>query len=231
MKQTMQHHNPIALKAVSKTYATAAGTFNALQGVDLAVEAGEFVALVGKSGSGKSTLLNMVAGIDRPTAGEIFVADTAVHSLRESKMAAWRGKHVGVVFQFFQLLPTLTALENIILAMDFCRVIPAPKRRRRAVALLGDVGLERHLTKLPDALSGGEQQRVAIARALANDPPILVADEPTGNLDSHTGDAVLALFAELAGRGKTILMVTHETGLFGTVSRTVEIGDGRILND
>src|SRR5439155_4312673 len=167
-----------------------AGNFTALNCVSLQVDAGEFVAVVGRSGSGKSTLINMLTGIDRPTSGDVFVGATAVHTLNEDQLARWRGRNVGVVFQFFQLLPTLTTVENIMLPMDFCNVYPPRERRRRALGLLAQVDMVEHADKLPSGLSGGQQQRVAIARALANDPPIVVADEPTGNLDSQTSESV-----------------------------------------
>ena len=227
---TRQNH-VIELKKVVKIYETEAGTFTALQDVNLRIKTGEFVAVVGKSGSGKSTLMNMIAGIDRPGSGEVVVADTPVHTLSEGQMAVWRGKHIGVVFQFFQLLPTLTVIENVMLPMDFCNRIPADQRKQRALALLDRVGLARHVNKLPEALSGGEQQRVAIARALSNDPPILVADEPTGNLDSQTSESVLSLFGEFVDDGKTIVMVTHEHNTIRQVSRTVMIADGKINKD
>src|SRR5688572_14709729 len=178
----------ISLNQVSKTYETPAGKFNALRSIDLHIEPGVFVGVVGKSGSGKSTLLNMVAGIDRPTSGSVAVAGTAIHGLSENKLAVWRGRNVGFVFQFFQLLPTLTAAENVMLPMDFSGSIPFRERRKRAVALLDRVGVGSHADKLPATLSGGEQQRVAIARALANEPPLVLADEPTGNLDSITAN-------------------------------------------
>lgn len=228
MDRPMTQTKVIELEKVVKTYKTKAGTFAALQEVNIQVISGEFVAVVGKSGSGKSTLLNMIAGIDRPDSGKIIVANTPVLTLSEGKMAVWRGKHIGVVFQFFQLLPTLTAIENMMLPMDFCNVLPTNQRKQRAFALLDQVGLSRHVNKLPEALSGGEQQRVAIARALANDPPIIVADEPTGNLDSQNSESVLALFGDLVNEGKTIVMVTHERNPISQVSRTVMIDDGKL---
>src|SRR5512142_388206 len=197
MSSSQRDVHIIQLRGVSKRFASAAGSFVALDGVDLEIPAGSFVAIVGKSGSGKSTLLNLVAGIDRPSEGEVLVAGTPVHALGESALAAWRGRNVGVVFQFFQLLPTLTVLENVMLPMDFCRTYPVAKARVRALALLEQVGIADQAGKLPSALSGGQQQRAAIARALANDPPLLLADEPTGNLDSHTAEAVLDLLRKL----------------------------------
>ncbi|MBI1877818.1 MAG: ABC transporter ATP-binding protein, partial [Chloroflexi bacterium] len=210
-----QHGNDhlIELRRVMKIYETAAGPFKALKGVDLQIDSGEFVAVIGKSGSGKSTLINMLTGIDRPTSGEVLVGDTAVHTLNEGQIAVWRGRNVGVIFQFFQLLPTLTAIENVMLPMDFGDVYALSEREERAMRLLDQVEMGQHAHKLPSALSGGEQQRVAIARALANDPPILVADEPTGNLDSRTAGAVMELFERLVAQDKTILMVTHDRDL------------------
>lgn len=221
----------IELVGVQKQYATAAGDFSALRDVDLRVGAGELVAVVGKSGSGKSTLLNLVAGIDRPSAGEVTVAGTRLATLPEGPLAAWRGRNVGVVFQFFQLLPTLTILENVALPMDLCRTRPRREARRRALELLDQVGIAEQAAKLPAALSGGQQQRAAIARALANDPPILVADEPTGNLDSRTADSVLALLAASADQGRTVLMVTHERDVASRVERVVTLADGAVVGD
>ena len=221
----------ISLRGVTKSYATPAGEFQALKGVDLRVARGEFVAVIGKSGSGKSTLSNMITGIDRPTMGEVMVAGTPVHKLREGQIAEWRGRNVGVVFQFFQLLPTLTVLENILLPMDFCNMFSTRERKDRALHLLEAVEMVDHAGKLPTALSGGQQQRVAIARALANDPAIVAADEPTGNLDSRTADAVFHLFENLVGEGKTILMVTHDEDMARRVTRTVTIADGQIASD
>ncbi|HEY3366111.1 MAG TPA: ABC transporter ATP-binding protein [Symbiobacteriaceae bacterium] len=218
----------IAVHHLTKTYETASGPFVALRDVDLQVRAGEFAAVVGKSGSGKSTLINMITGIDRPSAGEVHVAGTAVHALNQEQLAIWRGRGVGVVFQFFQLLPTLTVAENVMLPMDFCNTYPVRERRARALALLAKVGIAAQADKLPSALSGGEQQRAAIARALANDPPVLVADEPTGNLDSHTSEAVLQLFAGLAAEGKTVVMVTHERDVARYITRTITLADGAI---
>lgn len=221
----------IELREVSKRYPGPDGGTRALEGITLDLPAGEFVAIVGKSGSGKSTLINLIAGIDRPSAGQVRVAGTAVHALDESRLAAWRGRHVGVVFQFFQLLPTLTVLENVMLPMDFCATCPKARAHVRALQLLADVGIEEQAHKLPSALSGGQQQRAAIARALANDPPLVVADEPTGNLDSHTATAVLALLAGLSQRGKTVLMVTHERDLSRIADRVVSLADGRVVGN
>jgi putative ABC transport system ATP-binding protein len=182
--------------------------------------------VVGKSGSGKSTLLNMVAGIDRPSSGAVSVAGTAIHDLSENKLAIWRGKNVGFVFQFFQLLPTLTAAENVMLPMDFCKSFPLRERRKRALALLEQVKVGPQADKLPATLSGGEQQRVAIARALANEPSLVLADEPTGNLDSVTAKAILDLFRDMANRGTTVVIATHEADIARVIDRRIEISDG-----
>jgi putative ABC transport system ATP-binding protein len=220
----------IELRRVVKTYHTAAGDFVALKDVDLQVDPGEFVAVIGKSGSGKSTLINMITGIDRPTAGQVLVGDTAVHELNEGQIAVWRGRQVGVVFQFFQLLPTLTLVENVMLPMDFCDMYSMPEREERAMTLLAQVDLTDHAHKLPTAISGGQQQRAAIARALANDPPILAADEPTGNLDSVTSASIFNLFEDLIAKGKTILMVTHDLDLARRATRTILLVDGEIAD-
>ena len=225
-----QHHL-IELRQVRKVFRTPAGEFTALKDVDLQIGPGEFVAVIGKSGSGKSTLINMITGIDRPTRGEVFVDGTPVHKLSQDKLAKWRGRRVGVIFQFFQLLPTLTVLENLMLPMDFCNTYTRRERKARAMQLLERVELTDQAQKLPVALSGGQQQRVAIARALANDPPILVADEPTGNLDSKTADSVFRMFESLVDQGKTILMVTHDRDLAERVTRTVIISDGEIIEE
>ncbi|HLN60770.1 MAG TPA: ABC transporter ATP-binding protein [Symbiobacteriaceae bacterium] len=221
----------IDLQQVTKTYESAAGRFTALKSVDLQVEPGEFLAIIGKSGSGKSTLINMITGIDRPTSGQVRVGETAVHTLSEGQMAVWRGKNLGVIFQFFQLLPTLTVIENVMLPMDFCHMYTARERRERAMHLLELVAMTDNAHKLPTNISGGQQQRAAIARALANDPPILVGDEPTGNLDSRTADSVFELFESLVSRGKTILMVTHDNDLARRASRAVKVADGEIVDE
>ena len=218
----------IQLQGVHKSYLTPAGTFAALRGIDLTIEAGEFVAVVGKSGSGKSTLLNMIGGIDRPTAGTVRVGGDAIDGMTENELAAWRGRTVGLVFQFFQLLPTLSVAENVMLPMDFAGRLPAKERRPRALALLDRVSVKDQADKLPSSLSGGQQQRVAIARALANDPALILADEPTGNLDSSTGREVLNLFRSLASAGTTVVIATHERDLAGLIDRTVPIADGAV---
>ena len=225
------NHPMIDLRDVHKYYKTAIGDFHALKSVELEINAGEFVSVIGKSGSGKSTLLNMITGIDHPSSGEVYVNGTAVHELNENRMARWRGKNLGIVFQFFQLLPTISVIENIMLPMDFCRTYPMREREKRALDLLEMVELTDHAYKLPTAISGGQQQRVAIARALANDPPIVIADEPTGNLDSKTADSVFELFKELAAQGKTIIVVTHDSSLAKRTERTALIADGEIVNE
>jgi putative ABC transport system ATP-binding protein len=214
------HRALIEISSLVKVYDTGEVPFTALKGIDLTVREGEFVGLIGKSGSGKTTLINMITGIDRPTSGEVHVDGTPVHALGENRLAIWRGRTVGVVFQFFQLLPTLTVVENVMLPMDFCGV-HAP-RERHAYAMA---------RKLPASLSGGQQQRVAIARALANDPPLLAADEPTGNLDSVTAEAVFGLFEKLVAGGKTIVMVTHDDDLAARVTRALHVRDGEIVEE
>jgi len=220
----------ISLNQVSKTYETPAGKFAALKSINLNIAAGQFVGVVGKSGSGKSTLLNMIAGIDRPSSGSVSVAGTEIHGLSENKLALWRGRNVGFVFQFFQLLPALTAAENVMLPMDFARSLPFRERRKRAVALLERVAVSAQADKLPATLSGGEQQRVAIARALANEPALVLADEPTGNLDSVTATAILDLFRDMANQGTTVVIATHEADIARVIDRRIEISDGGIVN-
>ena len=221
----------IECRRLVKTYHSTAGDFPALKEIDLQVGTGEFVAVIGKSGSGKSTLVNMITGIDRPTAGEVLVGDTSVGTLSEGKLAQWRGRTIGVIFQFFQLLPTLTVVENVMLPMDFCHMYSGRERRERAMYLLEQVDVAEHAHKLPSAVSGGQQQRVAIARALANDPPILAADEPTGNLDSKTAESVFRLFERQVEEGKTILMVTHDRDLAKRATRTIMLSDGEIIEE
>lgn len=221
----------IDMRGVEKLYKTAIGDYRALTDVDLQIQAGEFVSIIGKSGSGKTTLLNMITGIDRPSNGEVWVNGTGVHGLNENQMARWRGKNLGVVFQFFQLLPMISVIENIMLPMDFCRMYTPAERRKRAMDLLELVELADHAHKLPTALSGGQQQRVAIARALANDPPVIIADEPTGNLDSKTAESVFVLFNDLVAKGKTIIIVTHDSAMAKRTHRTALIADGEIVNE
>ena len=221
----------VDLRDVVKTYRGSAGTFTALKGIDLQVESGAFVSIIGKSGSGKSTLINVITGIDRPTSGEVVVDHIPVHKLTEEQIAVWRGRSVGVIFQFFQLLPTLTSVENILLAMDYGGHYPRTERPEHAMHLLELVGMAEHAHRLPNILSGGQQQCVAIARALANDPVLLTADEPTGNLDSKSTEMVFRLFENLAGSGKTILMVTHDNELAGRAQRTIRLVDGKIQDE
>ncbi len=220
----------IRLRGLRKSYCSAAGEFPALRGIDLDIRAGEFISIVGKSGSGKTTLINMIAGIDRPTEGQVWIGDTAVHGLSEGQMAVWRGRNIGIVFQFFQLLPALSVLENVMLPMDFGGTYAPRQRKERGMHLLDLVGIADHAHKLPSAVSGGQQQRAAIARALANDPPLVVADEPTGNLDSKTAEDVFSLFEGLVEQGKTFVIVTHDPGLARRVHRSVVISDGEIFN-
>jgi putative ABC transport system ATP-binding protein len=221
----------IELRDVVKTYKTGAGSITVLKEITLQVYPGESVSVVGPSGSGKSTLMNMITGIDRPTTGQVFVGGEAVHRLNENELARWRGRHIGVVFQFFQLLPALTVLENLMLPMDFCHTYRGRERDQRAMSLLEQVGIAGQAHKLPSALSGGEQQRAAIARAMANDPPLLVADEPTGNLDTATSAQVFALFEALVAQGKTLVLVTHDRNLSARTSRTIHLLDGYIHRD
>jgi putative ABC transport system ATP-binding protein len=226
-----KHDAFIQLTNVVKTFKTTAGDFHALRRVTLGFEQGEFTSIMGKSGSGKSTLINMITGIDHPTSGAVRIGDTELYQLKEGQMAEWRGRNLGVVFQFFQLLPTLTVLENTMLPMDYCNMYPAAERQNRARDLLKMLALDDMADKLPAALSGGQQQIAAIARALANDPPIIIADEPTGNLDARTAELVLGIFADLAGQGKTILIVTHDPTLARRSTRRVLISDGELVDD
>lgn len=221
----------IQLQQVSKWFKSPSGRFDALKNIDLNIRMNQYIAIVGKSGSGKSTLLNMLTGIDHPSQGSVRINSTDVHTLDESRLAKWRGTNIGIVFQFFQLIPTLTILENILLAMDFVDIVPRHERKKRAEMLLSQVGILQHAAKLPSALSGGEQQRAAIARALANDPPVLVADEPTGNLDSKTGEAVRQLFRDLVEEGKTVIVVTHEAVNSPDYDRIITLSDGAIISD
>jgi putative ABC transport system ATP-binding protein len=220
----------IRLRNLVKVYETPAGDCAALKGIDATIFRGEFVGIIGKSGAGKSTLVNMLSGIDHLTSGEVEVDGVRVHELDEDRMAIWRGRNVGVVFQSFELMPQLSLLDNVMLPMDFCGQYKPRNSLQRARQLLTQVGLEEHMQKPPTRISGGQQQRVAIARALANDPPIIVADEPTGNLDSVTAEEILQLFEELVRQGKTIIMVTHDESLRVRFSRVVEISDGQIVN-
>ena len=218
----------IDIRDVNKDYLTDAGPFRALKSVSLQVDRGEFIAVVGRSGSGKSTLMNMITGIDRPTSGSLVIGGTNLPGLSESRVAQWRGRTVGVIFQFFQLLPTLTVVENVMLPMDFAGLWTAKERQERAMHLLELVELADQANKLPSSTSGGQQQRAAIARSLANDPPLIVADEPTGNLDSTTAEDVFTLFQTLVDEGRTIVMVTHDPDLAVRTRRTVHMVDGEI---
>ncbi len=220
----------IEMAQIVKTFKNAAGEFTALNEVTACFYEGEFVSVVGKSGSGKSTLVNMITGIDHPTSGTVRIGDAYVHALSESDMSIWRGKNLGIVFQFFQLLPTMSLLENVMLPMYLSGQYSPAEREERALSLLKLVGLEGLDDKLPAAVSGGQQQCAAIARALANDPPILIADEPTGNLDSRTAEEIYDLFAGLIDQGKTILMVTHDISLSERTTRTLLISDGELIN-
>jgi len=221
----------IQMRDVVKTFKNAAGEFVVLKGIDLTIKRGEFAAIVGKSGSGKSTLLNMITGIDHPTSGQVVIGDTDIYKMTESQRSLWRGKNLGIVFQFFQLLPMLTLLENVMLPMDYVGLYDFDERPKKAMSLLEMVGLEKQAHTLPLAVSTGQQQAAAIARALATDPPLLVADEPTGNLDSRAAEAIIDLFDELVGNGKTIVMVTHDPSMTSRASRTVTISDGILINE
>ena len=229
-KSRTHTHPAIVLKDVSKVFEGAAGTFTALRSVDLQLDYGQFISVVGKSGSGKSTLLNMITGIDHPTSGEVIVDDRRIYEMNESQRAQWRGRTLGIVFQFFQLLPTLSLLENTMLPMDFCDMYPFAERPERAMELLRRVGLERQAHQLPTSVSSGQQQSAAIARALATDPSILLADEPTGNLDSRSAGAILDLFESLAEKGKTIVIVTHDPAITRRTDQTVILSDGEVID-
>jgi putative ABC transport system ATP-binding protein len=220
----------VLMENVEKVFNTKAGPFKALRGVDLRIKAGEFVAIVGPSGSGKSTLINMITGIDRPTVGEVHVAGDRLTDMSENKVAKWRGRNVGVVFQFFQLLPTLTVLENVMLPMEYCGTYKR-ERRERALGLLDLVQIPETANDYPSQVSGGQQQRAAIARALVNDPKLIVGDEPTGNLDTVSSGLIMALFEELVEQGKTIIMVTHDRALAGRIPRVEEVRDGLLVRE
>jgi putative ABC transport system ATP-binding protein len=221
----------IDLRGLVKNFPAGGGEVNVLNNIHLAIGRGEFVSVMGPSGSGKSTLINMITGIDRPTGGEVIVEGRAVHAMSEDELARWRGRSIGVIFQFFQLIPTLTILENVVLPMDFCGKIAHADRLPRAMHLLERVRIPEQAHKLPSTLSGGQQQRAAIARALANDPALLVGDEPTGNLDRHTAVEMFDLFESLRGEGKTILIVTHDRELSVRTRRVIRLLDGCIEKD
>jgi putative ABC transport system ATP-binding protein len=225
------NHHIVNLVDIVKNFPVGDREINVLKGVSFDIEPGEFMSIVGPSGNGKSTLLNMITGIDRPTSGEVIVTGLEIHNMSENKLAAWRGQHVGIVFQFFQMLPALSLIQNIMLPMDFAKKYSRKEKRERAMQLLEIVDLADQAGKLPGMVSGGQQQRAAIARALANDPDIIVADEPTGNLDTRTANNVFELFQKLADQGKTLIMVTHNKELARRVPRVVEIIDGKIARD
>ena len=220
----------ITLQSVTKVFQTKESEFAALKNIDLSIEKGQYVAIVGKSGSGKSTLLNMIAGIDHPTNGSVELNGEQIDRMNESRLAQWRGRNIGIVFQFFQLIPTLTVIENILLAMEFVDVVPKAERVQRAKRLLEQMDIPEQANKMPASLSGGQQQRVAIARALANDPPIIIADEPTGNLDSRTSEAINGLLKSLSVSGKTVVVVTHEKDVVSQYDRTITLSDGEIVD-
>lgn len=221
----------IQLQNIAKNYKTAAGDFPALKGIDLEAYPGEFIGVLGKSGAGKSTLVNMVTGVDHLTSGEIWINGAGLHKMSENEIAVWRGRNMGVVYQSFRLMPTISILHNVMLPMDFGGSYNRQKSPGIAMELLRQVELEDHAGKLPNAISGGQQQRVAIARALANDPAIIVADEPTGRLDSSTADTIMQIFENLSRQGKTILMVSHDMSLFERFSRVVWLADGKLTDE
>jgi len=226
----MSSKNFIKLDNVSKYFTSNAGRFDALKNINLKISKGEYISIVGKSGSGKSTLLNMLTGIDHPSSGVVTIESTELHSLNETNLARWRGANIGIVFQFFQLIPTLSVQENILIALDFVNVIPEREKKERAMMLLDQVGISEHKDKFPAALSGGQQQRATIARALANDPPVIVADEPTGNLDDKTSQIVHALFEMMVSAGKTVIIVTHENISNSKYDRVISLRDGKIVS-
>ena len=219
----------IHLENVRKVYKTAAGDFEALRGIDLNVLPGEYLGIIGKSGAGKTTLINIISGVDRLTSGDVIIEDTRIHELNDARLSLWRGRNLGIIYQSFYLMPTLSLLDNVMLPMDFCGNYEPRRSLRRAAALLDSVGLRDHMYKTPAAISGGQQQRVAIARALANDPPILLTDEPTGRLDSATAETIFAIFDTLVQQGKTILMVTHDRTIRSRFTRVLTMQDGRIV--
>lgn len=231
MSEQSSHESIIEVDSLVKSFPVGDTEITILKGISFKVDKGEFVSVVGPSGNGKSTLLNMITGIDRPSGGEVTVIGHQVHKMSENALARWRGANVGIIFQFFQMLPALTLLNNVILPMDLAKKYKPRKRRERAMHLLDIVGLADQANKLPGMVSGGQQQRAAIARALANDPPLLIADEPTGNLDTASARMVFDLFRELTTEGKTMLMVTHDKELAQQVPRKIEIMDGHIARD
>lgn len=219
----------IRMVNVSKIYTTQSNRVDALKRISMEICKGEFLAVLGRSGSGKTTLVNVLSGLDKVSSGEVWVEDTPIHRLTEGQAAAWRGKNLGIIFQSFQLISSLTVLQNVTLPMDFARLGSVRQRRVRGMDLLKQLEIDLHAHKLPAQLSGGQQQRVAIARSLANNSPLLVADEPTGSLDSHTAQSVVAIFKELANQGKTVVMVTHDTDLAGAADRAITLSDGELL--
>jgi putative ABC transport system ATP-binding protein len=220
----------IRITDLVKAYDSGVGALPALKGLDLEIYPGEFVAITGKSGAGKTTLINMITGVDRVTSGEVWVDEMSLHQMRENQLAKWRGRNMGIIYQSFHLMPSLSLIDNVLLPVDLCGLYRNGDSTKRALQLLNDVELEDHAYKPPSAISGGQQQRVAIARALANDPPMIIADEPTGRLDSVTAETIFQIFLSLQERGKTILMVTHDRGLAQRASRTLEIADGEIIS-
>jgi putative ABC transport system ATP-binding protein len=230
-KSTQAKQPAVVLRDVFKTYVGPAGTFTALKGINLTFNDGDFISIVGKSGSGKSTLLNMLTGIDHPTSGDVLIGGKRIYDLSESQRALWRGRNMGIVFQFFQLLPTLTLVENVMLPMDYCNSHPVKERRGRAMELLELVGLADQARKLPASVSNGQQQSAAIARSLATEPPIILADEPTGNLDSRSAEIIINLFARLSEQGKTILIVTHDPSLTKFTDSTITLADGLVVDN
>jgi ABC-type lipoprotein export system ATPase subunit len=226
---TDQSIDLIELRDLRKSYQSPAGPIRALKNINLSLRRGEFVAVMGKSGAGKSTLVNMIAGIDSPDSGEIIIDGVPIHRLNEDERARWRGLNMGIVFQFFQLLPSISLTKNVTIPMEFCNRFPAQERKTRALSLLNQVGILDHANKKPSLISGGQQQRVAVARALANDPTIVVADEPTGNLDSKTACEILDIFSGLSQQGKTILIVTHDKTVAARADRIVSIADGELI--
>jgi putative ABC transport system ATP-binding protein len=232
MTEMQLNNSPlIKMQGITKVFKSGAGEFTALDNINLEFFPGEFVGIVGKSGSGKSTLANMITGIDHPSKGNIDIEGHIINKMNESEMSVWRGNNLGIVFQFYQLLPMLSLLENVMLPMDFCKQFNPDERRTRALKLLAMVGLQDLADKLPAMISGGQQQSAAIARAMANDPPIMIADEPTGNLDTKTAESVFELFSALVVKGKTIIMVTHDPALAVRTSRVVHLRDGKVIND
>lgn len=226
---TDQSTDLIELRDLRKSYQSPAGPIRALKNINLSLRRGEFVAVMGKSGAGKSTLVNMIAGIDSPDSGEIIIDGVPLHRLNEDERARWRGLNMGIVFQFFQLLPSISLTKNVTIPMEFCNRFTAQERKTRALTLLDQVGILDHANKKPSLISGGQQQRVAVARALANDPTIVVADEPTGNLDSKTACEILDIFSGLSQQGKTILIVTHDKTVAARADRIVSIADGELI--